>query len=380
MGKRGNAEGSIHKRRDNRWAATIHLGYENGKRKRRTFYSTTRQGAVKKLAAAQRAVDGGLPLPSETATVSTFLQHWLNESARPSVRPRTFQSYQLIVERHLVPALGRARLTRLAPDALETYMNGKLEDGLKPLTIRNHLAVLRRALNQALRWGLVQRNVASLVTPPRDRKQEVQPLSPDEARDLLDAVKGDRLEALYGIALGLGLRQGEALGLAWADVDLEDGTLSVQHTLQRYDGAYHLDEPKTSKSRRTIALPRPLVEALRCHRTRQVEERLRAGQGWEGDRWNLVFTTIAGSPLSSAVVTHRFQEILATAGLPRQKFHDLRHAAASFMLVQGVALRVVMEVLGHSDIAVTANTYSHVMPDLQRDATDRVGTLLWATS
>ena len=378
--KRGNAEGSVYKRRDNRWAATIHLGYEDGKRKRRTFYSDTRQGAVKKLATAQRALDGGLPLPSETVTVSTFLQHWLNESARPSVRPRTFQSYQMIVELHLVPALGRARLTRLAPDALETYMNGKLEDGLKPLTIRNHLAVLHRALNQALRWGLVQRNVASLVTPPRDRKQEVQPLSPDEARALLDAVKGDRLEALYGIALGLGLRQGEALGLAWEDVDLESGTLSVRHTLQRYDGAYHLDEPKTSKSRRTIALPRPLIEALRCHRTRQVEERLRAGQGWEGDRWNLIFTTMAGTPLSSAVVTHRFQEILAAADLPRQKFHDLRHAAASFMLVQGVALRVVMEVLGHSDIAVTANTYSHVMPDLQRDATDRVGMLLWATS
>ena len=151
--KRGNAEGSVYKRRDNRWAATIHLGYENGKRKRRTFYSTTRQGAVKKLVAAQRAVDGGLPLPSETVTVSEFLRHWLNESARPSVRPRTFQSYQLIVERHLVPALGRTRLTRLGPDALEIYMNGKLEEGLRPLTIRNHLAALRRALNQALRWG-----------------------------------------------------------------------------------------------------------------------------------------------------------------------------------------------------------------------------------
>lgn len=378
--KRGNAEGSVYRRRDNRWAATIHLGYENGKRKRRTFYSTTRQGAVKKLAAAQRAVDGGLPLPSDTATVSTFLRHWLNESARPSVRPRTFQSYQMIVEHHLIPALGHARLARLAPDALETYMNGKLEYGLKPLTIRNHLAVLGRALNQALRWGLVQRNVASLVTPPRDRKQEVQPLSPDEARALLDAVKGDRLEALYGIALGLGLRQGEALGLAWKDVDLESGTLSVRHTLQRYDGAYHLDEPKTSRSRRTIALPRPLIEALRAHRTQQVEERLRAGQAWEGNQWHLIFTTMAGKPLSGAVVTHRFQEILAAAGLPRQKFHDLRHAAASFMLVQGVAMRVVMEVLGHSSIAVTANTYSHVMPALQRDATDSVGKLLWATS
>ena len=378
--RRGNGEGSVFKRTDGRWAATIDLGYETGKRKRRTFYSKTRQGAVRKLATAQRAVDGGLPLPSETATLSAFLRGWLDGSVRPKLRPRTVQSYQMIVERHLVPALGRTRLTRLTPDALEAYMNGKLEDGLTPLTIRNHLAVLRSALNQALKRGLVQRNVSTLVTPPRDRKQEVQPLSPAEARALLDAVKGDRLEALYGIALSLGLRQGEALGLAWEDLDLESETLSVRHTLQRYDRAYHLDEPKSLKSRRTLALPRPLVEGLRDHKTRQIEERLRAGPGWEGNQWNLIFTTTAGKPLSSAVVTHRFQEILLAAGLPRQKFHHLRHAAASFMVVQGVAMRVAMEVLGHSDIAVTANIYSHVLPDLQRDAANRVGSLLWANS
>ena len=377
--KRGNAEGSIHKRRDNRWAATIHLGYENGKRKRRTYYSSTGHGAVKKLAAAQRALDGGLPLPPRPPPCPRF-------SGAGSMGLYAQSSGQNLP---IVPDDRRATLgARTGPDSTDsvdarrtrTYMNRKLEDGLTPLTIRNHLAVLRSALSQALNRGLVQRNVASLVTPPRDRKQEVQPLSPEEARAFLDAVKGNRLEALYGLALGLGLRQGEALGLTWDDIDLESGTLSVRHTLQRYDRAYHLDEPKASRSRRTIALPRPLVKALRGHRTRQVEERLRAGQGWEGDRWSLIFTTMAGKPLSSAVVTHGFQETLAAAGLPRQKFHDLRHAAASFMLVQGVALRVVMEVLGHSDIAVTANTYSHVMPDLQRDATESVGELLWATS
>ena len=263
---------------------------------------------------------------------------------------------------------------------LQGYMRRKTEEGLSPRTIRNHLAVLRRALNQALRWGEVQRNVASLVTPPRTSDDEVQPLTPDEARILLDALKGDRLEALYCVALALGLRQGEVLGLAWEDVDLEDGTLRVRHTLQRYGGAYHLDEPKTSKSRRTMPIAPPLVEMLRSHRTRQIEEQLRAGPVWAENPWNLIFTTEAGRPLSNAVVTHRFQAILADAGLPRQRFHDMRHAAASFMLAQDVPLRTAMEILGHSDIATTANVYSHVGSSLQRDATEKVAAMLWANS
>ena len=193
-------------------------------------------------------------------------------------------------------------------------------------------------------------------------------------------MRGDRFEALYHVALSLGLRQGATLGLSWDDMDFDASTLMVRHTLQRHDREYRLVEPKTQRSRRTVGPPPEIVETQRRHRTRQREDRLRAGPAWSGNRWGLVFCREDGEPLSSAVVTHRFQNTLREAEQPRQRFHDLRHAAASFMLAEGVSVRVVMEVLGHSEIGTRANIYGHIMPELASDATERVGKLLWAGS
>ncbi len=373
MGKRGNCEGSVYRRADGRWAASVSL--ETGKRK--TYYGKTRAEASKKLAEALRDQEHGLPLVGGRVALAAFLRRWLEDSARPALRPRTYESYAMIVERHLIPSLGHISLLKLTPDRVQAYMNEKRAEGLSARTVQYHHAVLRRALGQAERWGLVFRNVARLVSPPRVQRSEVRPLTPTEARVLLEAIKGDRLEALYSVALGLGLRQGEALGLTWSEVDLDAGELKISQTLQQFGGAFHLVEPKTAKSRRTMAIPKPLLAALRAHRMRQTEERLRLGEAWQ-DSWGLVFTTEAGEPLDATKVTRRFQAILEKAGLPRQRFHDLRHAAATYMLSQGVPLRVAMEMLGHSQIAVTANTYSHVLPELQRDAAERVGALLWA--
>jgi integrase len=288
------------------------------------------------------------------------------------------EGYEINVAKHLLPTLGRTRLARLTPAAVQVLLNRKVEAGLSPSTVRGIHATLRSALGQAERWGLVPRNVAKLVSPPRVTRPEVQPFTSQEARRFLDAVKGDRFEVLYQVSLALGLRQGETLGLRWEDVDLDRGSLTVMHSLQRHDGEYRLVEPKTQRSRRTVGLPPQLVKTLRRHRTLQREARLKAGPQWRGDEWGLVFCREDGEPLSSAVVTHRFQDTLSEAKLPRQRFHDLRHAAASFMLAEGVSLRVVMEVLGHSEIGTTANIYGHVMPELSKDATDRVGKLLWA--
>jgi integrase len=226
----------------------------------------------------------------------------------------------------------------------------------------------------------VSRNVARLVTPPRVQRRDVRPLTAAQARLFLSSVENDRLAALYAVSLSLGLRQGEALGLQWQDVDLEGRTLTVRHTLQRYDGEYHLDDPKTDRSRRTISLPPQLVDALRRHRVQQGEERLRVGPIWAGERWGLVFSNELGEPLDGVAVTRAFQRKLADLGLPAQRFHDLRHAAATFLIAQGVPLRVVMEILGHSTIATTADTYGHVMPELQRDATERTAAVLFGTS
>ncbi len=310
--------------------------------------------------------------------MGTYLAQWLEETAAPGLRPRTFASYKMIVKKHLTPEVGRIRLARLQPADVRAYMNGKLSGGLSARTVQYHHAVLRRALGQAERDGDVDRNVARLVSPPKVERAEVRPLTLEQARTLLGAIAKDRLAPLYACAIRLGLRQEELLGLSWEDVDLDAASLTIRHTLQRYGGEYHLDAPKTDKSRRTIGLPASLVQLLRAHRQQQLQERLRAGAVWQGEQWNLVFCTEVGRPLSGNHLTRQFQAILAAQDpqLPRQRFHDLRHAAATYMLAQGVDLRVVMEVLGHSQIHVTANTYAHVRIDATRTAAERVSELM----
>jgi len=314
-----------------------------------------------------------MPVPLERQTVGVFLVTWLEESAKPSVRPSTYVSYRCLVHKHLIPEIGKVPLAKLMPQQVQAMLNRKAASGHSPRRAELMRAVLRIALNQALRWGLVTRNVATLVSVPRVRRLEIRPLDPDEARRFLEQIRGDRLEALYSVALAAGLRQGEALGLRWDDVDLGGGLIHVRRALVRIDGKLELAEPKTSQSRRTIALPEAVVDRLRMHRARQLEERL-----WAGEKWvemGFVFSTPVGRPLDRSNVTHVFQRHLAAAGLPRQRFHDLRHACASLLLAQGVSARVVMDVLGHSQINLTLNTYSHVIPSLRREAADRMNAL-----
>jgi integrase len=369
-GRRGNAEGSLYRRKDGRWVAQVSVG--NGGRVFR--YGKTRAEAATKLTIALKSVQDGLPIPGERQTVGKYLEIWLEESARPSIRPTTYTSYACLVRMHLVPEIGRVPLAKLSPQHVQALMNRKLASGLAPRRVAMIRGVLRTALNQALRWGLVARNVAALVSPPRATQFEVRPLSPEQARTFLNGVRGEPLEALYTVALAVGLRQGEALGLRWEDVDLADGVLHIRHALQRIDGSLRLVEPKSARSRRAIVLPDIVTSALRNHRARQAEQRLLAGSAWEENGY--VFTTAIGRPLNDSNVTHMFQRSLARIGLPRQRFHDLRHACASLLLVEGVSPRVVMEILGHSQITLTLNTYSHVMPELQTDAAAKMHALL----
>lgn len=381
MAKRGNSEGSIYKRADGRWCASVDLGHTNGRRRRRAFYGKTRQEVVNKLHAAQRQLADGLPLPGQRQTVGGFLEVWLRDSAARKVRPRTLERYRQIVQLYLIPRLGRIRLAKLAPADVERAMNEALTLGASPRSAAHMRAVLRTALNVAMKWGSLGRNVASLAGPPRVPEREIRPLSRADARAILGAVRGDRLEALFTVALALGLRQGEALGLRWQDVNLDGGTITVQRSLQRVGGEWLFLEPKTIRSRRTVPLPGPVTAAVREHRARQLQERLRLGPAWQGETWgDLVFTDEAGGPLSGFHVRRRFNALLAVAGLPPMRYHDLRHGAASLMAAQGVPVRVAMELLGHSQVSTTMNVYAHVAPELGRDAADRMGEALWGKS
>jgi integrase len=332
-----------------------------------------------KLTAGVQAADRGESPAGDRLTVARFLDEWLAASAS-SLRPRTLEGYASHVAIYIKPMLGATPLAKLTPGHVQTMLAELERHGrpgnverrpLSAQTVAHVRATLRRALGQAERWGYVTRNVAKLTDAPRIRRVDVHPLAGVELRRFLDATREDRVWPLYVVAIATGMRQGELLGLRWSEVDLEAATLRVSATLQRLQGRPVLVEPKTSRSRRTIPLARIAVDALRDQRRRQLADRLLAGSRWS-DELGLVFTTSIGMPHRPDAVTHRFQDALHAAGLPRQRFHDLRHAAASLLLAHGVSARVLMETLGHSTISVTMNTYAHVMPALQRDAADRM--------
>jgi integrase len=265
-GKRGQNEGSITELADGRWQARLNLGYVNGKRARKAFYGKTKGEALAKLRAAQADVQRGLPLANEQLTVAAHLEDWLATTVKPNRRAKTYRSYEQNVRLYLIPALGRHKLAKLEPRQVQAFLTAQRAEGLSANSVQRMRDVLRNALNQALEWGLVSRNVAKLVKVPRGEARETRVLTAAQARQFLEASKGDRLESLYRVAVALGMRQGEILGLRWSDVDLAGRTLTVRKAMQRSDGGLSLVEPKSAQSRRVVDLPLSLVRALREHR------------------------------------------------------------------------------------------------------------------
>ncbi|HEY3230408.1 MAG TPA: tyrosine-type recombinase/integrase [Roseiflexaceae bacterium] len=306
--------------------------------------------------------------------VKSFLETWLEQRVKRQNRPRTYRSYADIVWLHLIPHIGKYQLVKLTPEQVQAMLNTLAEQGLKPRTVSNVRAVLRKALNQAMRWGYVVRNVATLVDAPRTTIFSIQPLDQEQAQRLLNAVAGHRLEALYRVALSLGLRRGEVCCLRWEDIDFEQQTLRITGSLQRVNGKLERAVPKTAASVRTIALPPVLLRVLRLQAERQAHERAELGDEWLD--CGLVFVSERGTPLEPRKVVRHFKVVLKKAGLPETfRFHDLRHLCATLLIAQGVHPRVIMEILGHSQISTTMNTYAHVLPATQREATAKIDAL-----
>lgn len=368
--RRGNGEGSISRRKNGTYQGALRL--PDGRRK--YVYGESRDEVRRKLGTAIHSLETGTLTDARGLTVGEFLDQWLQEVVKPNVRPWTLAGYEVHVRLHLKPVIGKIQLDRLTPSHVQQLMNRKISEGLRPRSVRYIRGTLRSALNHGVRWDLISRNVAALVSSPRVEQYEINPLTPAEAHILLQSLKGDRLEALYSVALTMGLRQGEALGLRWQDVDLELGYVRISKQLQRIDGRLQLVEPKTARSRRVIAVPTTIATGLREHRDRQNAEKKRAGERWTDS--GFVFTGPEGMPLDGSAISKQFHRVLERAGLPQRRFHDLRHSCATLLLVQGVSPRVVMDVLGHSQIGLTMNTYSHVIPELRREAADRMDHLL----
>ena len=360
--KRGNGEGSVYRRKDGRWVGQ-YLVYLPSGPKYRYIYAKTRKEAAQKLTKAMADRNGGIVFDDEKLTVSDFLDVWLCDCAKAAVRVSTFERYRSIADLHISPALGRLRLKSLTPAHVQGFYRGRLDSGLSPATVQKIHVVLHKALSQAVRWSLVPRNVTEAATAPRPSPKEMHPLSAEEARKLLEAARGDRLEALWVLAVHTGMRQGELLALKWTDVDLEAGKISVRRTLTREGGHYTLGEPKTKRSRRTVKLTGAAAEALRSHLSRQMADMERLGALYRDQ--GLVFTTDSGAPLNPSNVRNRnLRRLLPRAELPPIRFHDLRHTCATLLLSKNVHPKIVQEILGHATVAITLDTYSHVLPGM----------------
>jgi integrase len=374
MSKRGQNEGSIYKRPDGRWTSVINLGYQGGKLKRQYFYGKTREEVAGKLSEATEKRRQGLPVVFERQTVSQFLDRWLKDCVKSSVRPNTYYSYEQNVRLYLKPHLGPIQLSRLGPQHIQSFMNTQLNEGRSPRLVQYQRTVLRCALNQAMKWNLVPRNAATLVDPPRYNKPEAAPLNPDEVNKFLKAIKQDPFETLFHVALTLGLREGEVLGLRWQDIDFQTGIVRIRGSLQRIDKKLQLVEVKTERSKRSLPIPKSLLSSLKAHRRRQLEQKMLAGAEWK--EHDLVFTTGKGMPLFARNVIRSYHRLLSISQVKRRRFHDLRHSCATFLLAKNIPARTVMDILGHSNISLTMNTYSHVMREMLRDAAEAMNAVI----
>lgn len=384
--RRGVGEGSVRERRPGQWEARVTIGVDgSGRQVRRSLYGKSRAEAVVKMNAALRDLALGVAPASDRQTVGDFLSAWIE--GETSIRPTTARRYRGLIDNQLIPLIGRVKLAQLTPQHVSIAMRRAAAGGLAPRTVNHARAVLRSALTDAQRWGTISRNAAALAEPLEVSAAKQVPVRPEEARAILATFRGTDLEAVVGTALYLGMRQGEILGLRWADVDLERKVLRVTGALQRVPRAERRDpevmakivEPKTKRSRRSLRIPLPLVELLAVQRQRQQADRLRLGSAWSEPIAGLVFTRPTGYPVEPTGVTHRFEDGLRRAGLPVRRFHDLRHAAATLMLASGTELKVVSSVLGHSTIGITADTYADVLQELHDDAADRLARLIGGT-
>lgn len=362
--KNGNGEGSVFQRKDGYWVAQYAVT-SHGTTKYRQSYGKTQKEAIQKRNEARIRENSGLVFEAGRTTVGEYLDRWLKESVKDSVKPNTYDSYSHLIRRHVIPAFRRTKLKNLTTDQIRTFRRCKLDEGLSTRTVQYLLFLLRKALQQAVEDGLIPRNVAHGVKVSQAGKEEVRPFSPEQTNAFLEAVSGDRFEALYVLAVHTGLRQGELMGLCWEDVDLKARTLSVKRTLSGAKGGQPVfGTPKTAKSRRTVGLTGKAVETLEGHRVAQEEERSRLGPLWHNT--GLVFRSTTSTPLNRHNVINRsFKPLLKRSGLPQStRFHDLRHTAASLLFSQGTHPKLVQETLGHSSIAVTLDVYSHMIPGM----------------
>ncbi|NRD08860.1 tyrosine-type recombinase/integrase [Rathayibacter agropyri] len=376
MSKRANGEGSVYQRKDGRWSGATYVLQPDGGRRRRQVYGATRTEVSRQLADLKAKTDRGIPASISTWTVESYAAHWLAHTAHGSLKPSTVSNYSWMMRKHIVPAIGRIRLDNLTPAHVRELHTKVAAAGVSSRTVQLAHAVLRTMLSEAMREQLVARNIATLVRTPRVERTDVSPWTPDEAAVFLEANRSDSYVHLYSAALSLGMRKGELLALRWTDIDLNSRELRIRQTVQRLGAGQGMviGTPKTNRSRRTIPLPQIAIDALMARRRAQLVDQQLAGGRWNES--DLVFTTSIGTIIEPTNLRRSFNAAIERAGVRRIRFHDLRHTCASLLLAEGVPMRVVMEILGHSAMAITSDIYAHVMPSALTNAATAIDAAL----
>jgi integrase len=367
-------------KRGNRYAVRLDLGRgSDGKRifKYHSGYATKR-AAQQARTELLGALDRNIYVAPDKSTVADYLRgQWL-PVVQTRLRPGTWVEYQRKVETHLIPAIGQVPLQQLTTAMLNALYQQLLDRGIGARTVQYVHTTIRKALNDAVRWGLLVRNPALYAAAPTPRRIQLRTWTAGELGRFLACVRADRLYAAWQLAALTGMRRGEILGLRWGDLDLDAGWLAVRQTLVVVNNHPQVSEPKTARGRRRIALDPGSVAALRAHHKAQAVERLAAGPAWPSS--DLVFTRRDGAPLHPEYFRRRFDRHISRAGLSRIRFHDLRHTHATLALQAGVHPKVVSERLGHTTVAMTLDIYSHAIPAMQQDAAVTVADLITANT
>lgn len=399
--RNANGEGGVYRRADGRWEGKFFVDTPDGRRKRVSVYGDTERAALDELNKLRDQQRRGVPVATTTLSVAEYMSYWLEHIAEPSIRRTTYATYEGDVRLHIIPGIGRRKLKSLQAAHIRDWLTGlrskcqccaQGRDAArstprccaKPVpqccaaylsasSIRHILRVLRAALQDAVDEEVLSRNVARLVQLRVTDERKVRSFTRDEALRFLRAAEQHRLYALWAVALSMGLRRGEALGLSWADVDLEEGRLTIRQALHRVDGQLRLDSVKTDASVAVLPIPTPMVSILRAHRQRQLRERVAAGSLWRDT--GLVFTTAHGGFIEPRNANRMFHDVCTKADVPHLRVHDLRHSCATLLFTMGVQPATVQRILRHSSITVTTGTYVEVIEAVQRDALDSMGSL-----
>ena len=363
--------GSLRPRGKNKWQLTVEIGQDRrGKRLREyaTVHGTKKQ-AERELRKILTRLDTGLPAMDDYTTFQEFIDDFLGQRST-QVRALTLYRYRKVVSRYMLPALGPIGLAKIKPAQIEAMYREQLERGLSARTVHQTHRILKAAFKYAVRTGRLVRNPAELVDPPAVRRKEMATLTLEDARKLTARLSGgDSYEIAIYMALYTGLRRGELVGLKWGDINFERRYLRLQRNVVRVPGQGFVEsEPKSDSSRRPVELGESDLKILSSHRVRQAEARLRAGSMWTNGDW--VFTRELGEHLNPDALSEHFPQILEELGLPRVRFHDLRHTHATLMMEAGIDRDVVKGRLGHSSIAITSDTYTHVSSSLQRSGVE----------